>query len=62
MRGWGTSEGVSVVGEADGVGTGAGATHAARANTEKPDAVPSRKVRRFTTGPVQNGQSVRRQS
>jgi hypothetical protein len=40
------------VGDADGDGNGAGSTHAARANTEKPDAVPSRKVRRFTTGPA----------
>ena len=62
VSGCGTSEGVSVVGETDGVGTRSGVTHAARARTEKPDAEPSRKVRRFTIGPAQNGQSVRRQS
>ncbi|WP_166784111.1 hypothetical protein [Cryobacterium suzukii] len=49
-------------GRTDGVGTGGGVTHAASAKTEKPDAVPSRKVRRFTIGPAQNGHSVGRQS
>jgi hypothetical protein len=55
MSGWGTIDGVSVDGTTDGDGTGCGVTHAASAKTENPDAVPSRKVRRFTIGLFQNG-------
>ena len=55
VSGWGTIDGVSVDGTTDGDGTGCGVTHAASAKTENPDAVPSRKVRRFTIGLFQNG-------